>query len=331
MDRDIERKLITILKIIADADEPLGARVISRKLDEEGIHLTERAVRFHLQLMDEKKLTRAVGRQNRAGREITEKGREELTNALVSDKVGMVSSRMDELSYQTDFNLDTRQGRIILNVSMIRKDDFAEAMCIAKEAFESNMCVGHLVLTADEGQRLGQLNIPKGMKALGTVCTVTINGILLHHRIPVKSKFGGTLQMKDYQPLRFMEIIEYNASSLDPAEIFIKGKMTSVLNVARTGSGKVLAGFREIPTACLTEAETIFKRLEKIGLSGTIVIGEPNQPTLQIPVANGYVGLVILAGLNPLAAVEEAGISTQNMSMYTMVDFQELTTLPLAY
>ena len=329
MDRDIERKLVAILKIVADSSEPLGARVISRKLEEEGIHLTERAVRFHLQLMDERNLTRAVGRQNRAGREITDKGREELGNALVSDKVGMVSSRMDELSYLTNFDLDTRQGKIILNVSMIRKDDFAEAMCIAKEAFESNMCVGHLVLTADEGQRLGQLTIPKGMKALGTVCAVTINGILLHHRIPVKSRFGGILQMQNYQPLRFTEIIEYSASSLDPAEIFIKGKMTSVLNVARTGYGKVLAGFREIPIACLKEAESIFKRLEEIGLSGTVVIGEPNQPTLQIPVANGYAGLVVLAGLNSLAAVEETGISTQNASLCTMVDFQELKPLSL--
>lgn len=329
MDRDIERKLVAILKIVADSNEPLGARVISRKLEEEGIHLTERAVRFHLQLMDERNLTRAMGRQNRAGREITDKGREELSNALVSDKVGMVSSRMDELSYLTNFDLDTRQGKIILNVSMIRKDDFAEAMCIAKEAFESNMCVGHLVLTADEGQRLGQLTIPKGMKALGTVCAVTINGILLHHRIPVKSRFGGILQMRDYQPLRFTEIIEYSASSLDPAEIFVKSKMTSVLNVARTGYGKVLAGFREIPIACLKEAESIFKRLEGIGLSGTVVIGEPNQPTIQMPVASGYAGLVVLAGLNPLAAVEEAGISTQNMSLCAMVDFQELKPLSL--
>jgi repressor of nif and glnA expression len=329
MERDIERKLVAILKIVADSSNPLGARMISRKLDEEGIHLTERAVRFHLQLMDERNLTRAVGRQNRAGREITDKGREELTNALVSDKVGMVSSRMDELSYLTDFDLDTRQGKIILNVSIIRKDDFAEAMCIAKEAFESNMCVGHLVLTADEGQRLGQLTIPKGMKALGTVCAVTINGILLHHRIPVKSRFGGILQMQNYQPLRFTEIIEYSASSLDPAEIFVKSKMTSVLNVARTGYGKVLAGFREIPIACLKEAESIFKRLEEIGLSGTVVIGEPNQPTIQMPVASGYAGLVVLAGLNPLAAVEEAGISTQNTSLCTMVDFQELKPLSL--
>ena len=97
MDTDVERKLIAILNILAESNEPLGARIISRMLEEEGIHLTERAVRFHLQLMDERGLTHTAGKKGRAGRTITDKGREELDNALVSDKVGMVDSRIDEL------------------------------------------------------------------------------------------------------------------------------------------------------------------------------------------------------------------------------------------
>jgi len=143
----------------------------------------------------------------------------------------------------------------------------------------------------------------------------------------VQSRFGGILQMADSRPLRFTEIIEYSGSSLDPAEIFIKGRMASVLDAARSGAGKVLAGFREIPVACLPEAEDILNELAQIGFSGTVVIGEPNQPTLQIPVGSGYAGLVILAGLNPLAAVEEAGMNTHNTSLAMMVDFQKLTPL----
>lgn len=153
------------------------------------------------------------------------------------------------------------------------------------------------------------------------------NGILLHHRIPLKSRFGGILQIDNSKPRRFTEIIEYSGSSLDPAEIFIKGKMTSVLDAARVGGGKVLAGFREVPVACLPEAEDILNRLDQIGISGTIIVGEPNQPTLQIPVSSGYAGLVILAGLNPLAAVEETSIDTRNISLSMMMDFQKLVPL----
>jgi len=90
---------------------------------------------------------------------------------------------------------------------------------------------------------------------------------------------------------------------------------------------KSLGGFREIPIACLTEAENILNRLAEIGLYGTVVIGKPNQPVVQIPVSSGYAGLVILAGLNPLGAVEEIGISTQNSSLCIMMDYKKLTPL----
>jgi repressor of nif and glnA expression len=327
MDKEVERKFIAILKILSQSDTPLGARVISRMLEEDGISLTERAVRFHLQLMDERGLTQATGKKARGGRSITDRGREELSNALVSDKVGMVDSRIDELAYRTTFDLNTKSGDVILNVSLIPEKDFQKALDIVKEVSRAKICVSSSVMIAKENEKLGNLHVPKGMVALGTVCAVTINGILLRHRIPLKSRFGGILQMDNSKPRRFTEIIEYSGSSLDPVEIFIKGKMTSVLNATQSGNGKILAGFREIPAACLTEAESILSRLEEIGFTGTIVRGEPNQPTLQIPVNNGYAGMVILAGLNPLAAVEESGIDTHNTSLCTMMDFQKLTSL----
>ncbi|MBD3182738.1 DUF128 domain-containing protein [Candidatus Poribacteria bacterium] len=327
LDKDVERKLIAILNILNESQEPLGARVISRMLEEDGIHLTERAVRFHLQLMDEKGLTHTVGKKGRAGRVITDKGREELANALVSDKVGMVASRIDELSYRTTFDLESQKGDVILNISLIHKDEFEKAINIVKEVSEANLCVSKSILIAEEGEDIDNMIVPEDFIALGTVCAVTINGELLRNRIPVKSTFGGILQMAKHKPLRFTEIIEYSGSSLDPAEIFIKSRMASVLEAARTGAGKVLAGFREVPAACLPGAMKILEKLADIGFSGTVVIGEPNQPTLQIPVSSGYAGLVILAGLNPVAAVEEAGIKTQNMSMSMMMDFQKLKPL----
>jgi len=327
MDISVERKLIAMLKTLAEHNGPVGARVISRALAEDGIHLTERAVRFHLQLMDERGLTHIEGKKGRAGRSITDKGREELANARVSDKVGMIDSKIDELSYRTTFVPEVKSGDVILNVSLIHKEDSQKALDIVREVSLANLCVSSSVLIAEEGEELDHMIVPKGMMALGTVCAVTINGILLHHRIPVKSRFGGILEMKDSAPLRFTEIIEYSGSSLDPAEIFIKGKMTNVMDAARTGAGKVLAGFRELPAGCLSQAEEILNKLNQIGFTGTVVVGEPNQPALQIPVNSGYAGLVILAGLNPLAAVEEMGIDTQNISLCMMMDFQKLTSL----
>ncbi len=63
--QDIERKVFYILKILNDAQEALGARVISRHLKDYGLELGERAVRYHLKLMDERGLTQLIGRDGR--------------------------------------------------------------------------------------------------------------------------------------------------------------------------------------------------------------------------------------------------------------------------
>jgi len=41
---DSERQIISILKILSETPEPLGSRTIGRKLEHEGIFLSERGV-----------------------------------------------------------------------------------------------------------------------------------------------------------------------------------------------------------------------------------------------------------------------------------------------
>ena len=63
--QEVERKVIAILRILNQSNEPLGARVISHHLQNHGIELTERAVRYHLKLMDELGFTENMGRDGR--------------------------------------------------------------------------------------------------------------------------------------------------------------------------------------------------------------------------------------------------------------------------
>lgn len=323
MNDEVERKTLEILRILKDAQKPIGSRIISRKLKEKGYQLTERSVRYHLRIMDAQGLTESKGR---AGHIITEEGIEEVNDALVSYKVGMIINRVDALSYQTTFDYKTRKGDVILNVSLIPESQFSEAWDIMSKFFESDISLSNMVKLAFSGQRLGKTTVPEGLVGIGTVCAVTINGILLQHRIPVYSKFGGIVQFESSEPLRFTEIISYNGTSLDPAEIFIKSQMTNVTGASTTGSGKVLAGFREIPAVCLEPAEQVLEEIKKVGFGGIIGISKPSHPVLEFPVSTGAVGLVIGAGLNPIAAVEEAGISTENKSLHTMIDYSELTS-----
>jgi repressor of nif and glnA expression len=224
--------------------------------------------------------------------------------------------------------LETQEGDIILNVSFIPKDRFPESLQIIKEVCRAKLTVTDLVVIAEEGEEIGNSIVPENTVALGTVCAVTINGILLRHRVPVYSKFGGILQLEDAEtPVRFTEVIYYDGTSLDPAEIFIKSRMTDVRNATKGGIGKVLAGFREFPAACLDVVEEVVNKLKHLGMEGVIAFGKPSQPLLEIPVSAGCVGMVVLAGLNPLAAVEEAGIETDNNALCSMVDFSKLRSL----
>lgn len=319
---DVERKALSIMKVLSDSDGPVGARVIARHLKDYGVALGDRAVRYHLKLMDERGLTRLVGRRD--GRVLTEQGMKEVKNALVKDKVGFVISKIEILAYRTDFDYEKRCGAIPVNVSIFPQDRFNQALQAMKPVFESELCVSDLVAVANEGERLGELTVPYGKIGLATVCSIIINGTLLKAGVPMDSKFGGILQIRNHKPLRFVELIHYAGSSLDPSEMFIRAKMTSVREAAELGNGEILANFREIPALCRPIAEQVMTRLKQAGLGGLIVMGNTSEPVCEVPVDLNRVGMILLGGLNPVAAAEEAGIETDNHAMHTVMEYQDL-------
>ena len=319
--QDVERKTIAILRILSQSSEPVGARVISHRLKGHGIELTERAVRYHLKLMDERGFTENVGRD---GRLITRLGVEELEDALVSDKVGFVASKIELLAYQTDFDIDKRQGKVPVNISFFPERQFRKAVEAMKEVFQAGICVSELVAVARQGEKLGGIIVPQGRIGLATVCSVIINGVLLKAGVPTDSRFGGILQIKNYKPLRFVELIQYSGSSLDPSEIYITSRMTSVGRVVREGQGRILANFREIPAICQPLAEKVIAGLKESNLGGVLMMGEVSKPLCEVPVELNKVGMILTGGLNPVAAAVESGIQVDNHAMSTVMEYQRL-------
>ena len=320
--QEVERKEQLILKILNDSPQPLGARVIAQLLKDRGVYLGERAVRYHLKLMDGRGLTRLVGRRD--GRIITEPGIEELGNALVRDKVGFAMTKIELLALRTDFDCEKGTGLVPVNISFFPKDEFKKAIQTMKPIFAAGICVSDLVAVAREGEQLGDLIVPADKIGLATVCSIVINGTLLKAGVPMDSRFGGILQIRNHEPLRFVELIHYAGSSLDPSEVFIRAGMTSVRDVAKTGNGKILANFREIPTLCRPTAEKVLAKLREAGLGGLMVMGNTSEPVCEIPVELNKIGMVLLGGLNPVAAAEEAGIEAENYAMSTVLEYQSL-------
>lgn len=319
--QDVERKVLAILKILGGSQEAQGARIIARRLKDHGIELGERAVRYHLKLMDGRGLTRLVGRD---GRLITSTGIEELESALVSDKVGFALSRIEILAFRTDFDLEKYTGYLPVNVSFFAKEQFDKAVQAMRPAFYAGLCASNLVVIAQQGDRLGDLIVPDGKVGFGTICSIVVNGALLKAGVPMDSRFSGILQIREHRPVRFVELIHYSGSSLDPSEVFIRAKMTSVREVVTSGNGKILANFREIPAMCRTIVEDVVAKLGEAGLGGLLVMGSTSESVCQIPVDLNRIGMVLLGGLNPVAAAEEAGIQAENYAMSTVVEYQNL-------
>jgi len=319
--QEVERKVISILKVLAAQREPLGARVIARRLKDRGVELSERAVRYHLKLMDERGLTEPAGRD---GRLLTELGVKEIRNALARDKIGFAISNIETLAFRTSFDWEKCSGLVPVNISLFPEGSFKKALRVMRKAFDAGLCVSELVAVACEGEKLGEVMVPQGKIGFATVCSIIINGSLLKAGIPLESRFGGILQIRNHKPTRFVDFIHYTGSTLDPSEIFIKARMTSVGEIVSSGDGKLLANYREMPALCRSMADEIVARLKEAGLGGLIMMGEPSQPVCEIPIALNRVGMVLMGGLNPVAAAEEQGIEAENMSMSTVMEYRDL-------
>lgn len=318
VDPKTQRNMVAVLRVLQSAGRPLGAEKVSEGLRFAGTELSERAVRNYLAQADERGWTQNLGRR---GRRLTPAGRKEIEGALVMEKVGFVSARVSELAYEMDFDPQKREGTVILNVSTLAQADLRTAFDAMARVYDARLGMGRLVSIGYPGDRMGGTMVPEGRVAIGTICSVSINGLFLAAKVAAQSRFGGLLQMERGEPKRFTQLINYDGTSLDPLEIFIRGQMTSVLEAATTGSGIIGASFREAPTVSLPVIRRLTDLSEQIGLGGLIAIGQPNQPLFDIPVSQGCVGLVVAGGLNPVAAVVESGIGTTSSAMHCLAPF----------
>jgi repressor of nif and glnA expression len=247
-----------------------------------------------------------------------------LGDALVKDKVGFVINKIELLAFRTNFDYKSRRGQVPINISFFKENEFNKAVKKMRPVFDAGICVSNKVAVARAGAQIGEVQVPEDHVGLATLCSVVVNGVLLKSGIPMDSRFGGILQIKDGKPLRFVEIIQYDGSSLDPSEIFIRARMTTVGDVVKTGNGKLLANFREIPSICRPVAEKTVTKLKEAGINGLLVMGRVSESICELPLRLNRVGMVLYGGLNPAAAAEEAGIDVQNFALSTLIEYREL-------
>ena len=316
MPQETDRKMMEILRILADRDEVLGAKTIAEELKKKGYDLGERAVRYHMRILDEKGFTERIGY---AGRQITNKGLKELEKGLIYDQVDFIFSKFEDMIYQTTLNPSDGTGKVIVNTSSFKYEK--NVMEILKSVFKKGIAVSPYVKFLD--------TIPKegGEVKLETVCGTTIDGMLLGKGIPVIPKYGGIVNVEDYIPTRFTELISYKKTSMTPLEAFTDKNMTSVLEVIDNGNGSIPANFRLIPKSARENAVKIFENLQKLGIIGLLKMGNEGESVLGIPVDDNMVGIAVIGGIAPLCAAKEAGFDVNIKLAENTIEFGEMQSL----
>lgn len=316
MPQETDRKMMEILRILADREEVLGAKTIAEELKKKGYDLGERAVRYHMRILDEKGFTERIGY---AGRQITNKGHKELEKGLIYDQVDFIFSKFEDMIYQTTLNPSDGTGKVIVNTSSFEYDK--NIMEILKSVFKKGIAVSPYVKFLDPIPEEG------GEIRLDTVCGTTIDGMLLGKGIPVIPKYGGIVKVEDYVPIRFTELISYKKTSMTPLEAFTDKNMTSVLQVIDDGNGSIPTNFRLIPKSARENAVKLFKNLQKIGITGLLKMGKEGESVLGIPVDDNMVGIAVIGGISPLCAAKEAGFDVNIKLAENTIEFGEMQSL----
>lgn len=319
-----QRRLVEILRVIESASMPVGARAISDILCSRGYDLGERAVRYNLKILDELGFTKKKGY---SGRVITPLGSRELSDALIDDRIGFVNTRIEEYMYKSSFDPQSGLGQVIANTSIVDKTDSDEVINMLIRAFDEGYTISSRALIVDEGDMLSSQEVPAGYLGLATVCSITMDGILMKKGIPVLTSFAGLAEIREKQPYGFTDLIAYAGSSLDPVKVFMGRKVTSVANAIYRGSGRVLANVREVPVAAAKNALDLLDASRSAGFGGLINIGDPSEPILGCPVAAGKMGIAFYAGVNGAVAAEEVGARIKSLPISTLVDYSRMTCL----
>jgi hypothetical protein len=316
-----KRKELLILNILKNSEAPLTSARIAEETSALGHEMSERTVRLYLQKMDQEGLTNS---SRKLGHQITELGLTELDSSIIIEKVGFLSAKIDQMTYKMNFDLNTASGSVVINVTIVEPGLLAKNIPEIKKVYADGYAMGDLMTFLGPGENLGHISVPEGMMGIGTVCSITLNGILLKHGIPTVSRFGGLLELRDKKPVRFIEIIMYDGTSIDPLEVFIRSGMTDYLGAIKTGSGKIGASFREFPSDSREAVQNLDVRMKRIGLGGLVKVGMPGQSLLEIPVSEGRVGAIVIGGLNPVSILEETGVRAYSRALAGLIDFNRL-------
>lgn len=223
-------------------------------------------------------------------------------------------SRIENLMHQVSFDPHEMKGKIITNTTRVRRESLARLLEIFSDTIHSGLAVCPFIKVDEEGK----------LFKIKTACSLTIDGMLLKHGIPVKPKGGGIVEVGQREPIRFTEMIMYWATTIDPIDILTSQELTDITGMMRTGEGRILGNLQEAPMLARESIEEVLDQLSSVEFSGVLALGEPNMNVLGVSVERDHMGIALVGGTNLVAAARECGIEPEHESISDLTDISEM-------
>ena len=235
-----------------------------------------------------------------------------------------VDHSIEDFAMQVTYDPSKGIGKVVYNLSLIKNEDFEYAVSILKDAYKTGVSVSGLVRFATSDEKVADYVVPEGCTAICTVCSTTFDGLLIRRGVPVNPIGGGVVEIENRAPIRFTHIILYEHTTIDPLQVLISHKITSVNNVMRRGSGNILANVREFHMEAQPLVGSVLDELTNSSFTGILEVGMPNVPLLGVQVSPQFVGIAAVGGTNPMAAIREGGRWVQTQAMKGLMDTSEM-------
>jgi repressor of nif and glnA expression len=250
---------------------------------------------------------------------------------MMNRSLKFVNHTIEDFAMQVTFDPIEGSGKVVFNLSLARAADLVPVLDLIRIACRSGVCVSDLVRLVPSGEFVAGFTVPEGQVGICTICSVTLDGILLKRGVPLHPIGGGVAEIVNRVPRRFTHLIHYDETTIDPLQVLMSGELSSVTDVINTGNGTILANIRE----CHMEAESLVAELiddfSSSRFVGVLEVGLPNSPLLGVQISPQYMGVVAVGGTNPIAAVREAGYPVVTRAMKGMIDAVEMTDIESLY
>jgi repressor of nif and glnA expression len=251
----------------------------------------------------------------------------DLPGGACGSPLRFVRNRIEDLAMEVSYDPIGNTGNIIFNLSLIPRDELEAAISVFRNAYRAGLSVSDRIRILLAGEKLEDFTIPEGYAGICTMCTITLDGVLMRKGVPIRPVGGGLVEIVDRVPRRFTHMILFEATTVDPLEVLMAQDLTSIGRVMKEGSGTILGNLR----ACHMEAESLVIQLLDVltegGFTGILEVGAPNVPLLGVSSDPQYFGVAMVGGTNPMAALKEEGIPVVTRSLKGIMDVRDMESI----